>query len=156
MINKNIEFFVGLFFIIGVSSFFIILLKTSNITNIYSNNNTYKIKAIFKNIGNLKENAKVTIGGVKIGIVSKIELKENEQNKYYPEIEMLIKSNITKISTDSSASILMSNLLGDSYIQLELGNEDQFIKNGEYIILTNQALILEELISKFALEKQLG
>ena len=69
---------------------------------------------------------------------------------------MLIKSNITKISTYSSASILMSNLLGDSYIQLELGNEDQFIKNGEYIILTNQALILEELISKFALEKQLG
>lgn len=155
MIKKNIEFFVGLFFVVGIASFFIILLKMSNITNIYDNNNTYKIKATFKNIGNLKENAKVTIGGVKIGIVNKIELKENEQNEYFPVIVMLIKSNITKIPVDSSASILMSNLLGDSYIQLELGNENQFIKDGEYIILTNQALILEELISKFAFEKQL-
>lgn len=156
MIKKKLEFLVGLFFIMGLTSFFILTFEIADIKNIYNKNKTYKIKAIFKNIGNLKEKSKVTIGGVKIGIVNKIELKENNLNEYYPEIEMHINSNISKIPIDSSANILMSNLLGDSYIQLELGNDNKFVKNGEYIILTTQALIIEELISKFTFEKQIS
>lgn len=155
MIKKNLEFFVGLFFLLGLISLFVLIFKLTDVKNMYHKNKTYKIKAVFKNIGNLKENAKVTIGGVKIGIVNKIELKENNLHEYYPEIEMYINSNISRIPIDSSANILMSNLLGDSYIQLELGNDDTFIKNGDYIILTTQALIIEELISKFTFEKNI-
>lgn len=156
MIKKKIEFFVGLFFVLGIGSLIIMILQITDIKNIYDTNKSYKIRAVFKNIGNLKEKSKITIGGVKIGIVSKIQLKENDQQEYYPEIEMLIKSNISKIPIDSSANILMSNLLGDSYIQIETGNEDTFIKDGECITITTSAIIIEELVSKFVFDKQIN
>ncbi len=66
---------------------------------------------------------------------------------------MLINSNIREIPSDSSINILMSSLLGDSYIQIELGNEDTFLKDGDTVTLTTQALIIEDLISKFTFNK---
>ena len=154
MIKKKIEFFVGLFILLGITSFLILLLQISEIKDIYKSNKEYKIKASFKNIGTLKEKSKVTIGGVKVGIISKIELSENSDG-YYPKIEMLIRSDINKIPIDSSANILTSNLLGDNYIQIELGNEISYLKDGDTVIFTTQAIILEELISKLTFDKNL-
>lgn len=146
------EFFVGLFFLLGIISFFFLVFKISNLGYFYNSGNEYKLKAIFKNIGNLKKRARVTVGGVKIGDVVNISLKRNDNLEYYPEVEIKINSDI-KIPEDSTASILMNSLLGDSYIQIELGNEDKFLSDGDSIILTTQALIIEDLISKFAFNK---
>jgi len=153
MIKYKIEFLVGIFIIFGIASFLMLLLQISDVKNFYNPIKEYKINAAFKNIGTLKQKAKVTIGGVKIGSVSKIELKKNLLQEYYPEVEMSISSNIKEIPTDSSVNILMSSLLGDSYIQIELGNEEVFLKDGDTVTLTTQALILEDLISKFTFNR---
>lgn len=153
MIKHKIEFFVGTFIILGIISLLIIILQISDVQNIYKITKEYKIKATFKNVGNLKKKAKVTIGGVKIGNVNKIELKKNLFQEYYPEVEISINNTINEIPIDSSINILMSSLLGDSYIQIELGNENTFLKDGDIVTLTTQALILEDLISKFTFNK---
>lgn len=153
MTKYKIEFFVGLFMLLGIISILIIITQITDIKNIYTKEKTYTLTAIFKNIGNLKKNARVTIGGVKIGIVNKIELKYIDENEYYPHVELLINNNYKKIPVDSSINILMSSLLGDSYIQIELGNEDFFLKNGDIVKLTTQALIIEEIIAKLAFNK---
>lgn len=153
MIKYKIEFFVGIFIMLGIFAILMLALQISDIKNIYKSEKEYKIKAIFKNIGNLKQRSRVTIGGVKIGHVNKIKLKKNQDQEYYPEVEMLINSSINEIPIDSSINILMSSLLGDSYIQIELGNEEIFLKDGDLVTLTTQALILEELISKFTFNK---
>lgn len=153
MIKHKIEFLVGAFIILGIASFLMILLQLSDVQSIYKTTKEYKINATFKNIGNLKKKAKVTIGGVKIGNVSRIELKKNSEQEYYPEVEMSINGTINEIPIDSSINILMSSLLGDSYIQIELGNENFFLKDGDTVTLTTQALILEDLISKFTFNK---
>ena len=153
MIKYKTEFFVGLFIILGIISTLFLILQVNDITNIYKTKKEYKIIATFKNIGNLKKKARVTIGGVKIGIVSKIQLKKNQYNEYYPEVEMLINNNITNIPIDSSINILMTSLLGESYIQIETGNEDIFLQNNDIVMLTTQALIIEDLISKLAFNK---
>ena len=147
------EFFVGLFIIIGLTYLLILIFKTSNFKSIYKKEPTYKITAIFKNIGNLKKKSRVTIGGVKIGIVNNIKLKKTENDEYLPEVEMLIKSKFKEIPIDSSINILMSSLLGESYIQIETGNENIYFKDGDKTILTTQALIIEELVSKLAFNK---
>lgn len=147
------EFFVGLFIIIGITYLLILIFKTSNFKNIYKKEQTYKITAVFKNIGNLKKKSRVTIGGVKVGIVNNIKLKKTENDEYLPEVEMLIKSKFKEIPIDSSINILMSSLLGESYIQIETGNENIYFKNGDKTILTTQALIIEELVSKLAFNK---
>lgn len=138
---------------LGIIALLIIITQITDVKNIYTKEKTYIITAVFKNIGNLKKNARVTIGGVKIGIVNKIALKYSEENEYYPQVELLISYNYKKIPIDSSINILMSSLLGDSYIQIEPGNEDLFLKNGDIVRLTTQALIIEEVISKLAFNK---
>lgn len=153
MTKYKIEFLVGLFMILGIISVLILIIQISDIKNIYKKEKTYTLTAVFKNIGTLKKKAKVTIGGVKIGHVGKIELKKNEENEYYPQVELLINCNFKNIPKDSSINILMSSLLGDSYIQIEPGNENNFLKHGDIVTLTTQALILEEIISKLAFNK---
>lgn len=152
MIKYKIEFSVGIFIILGIASVLILIFKISDNKKLYNEEKTYKIYASFKNIGNLKEKSKVTIGGVKVGIVNKIKLKYETQ-EYIPEIEMKINHKINYIPIDSSASIIMSSLLGDSYIQIEPGIEESYLKQGDIIKLTTQALIIEELISKLAFNK---
>lgn len=149
----KIEFFVGLFILISFISFFLIVIKITDINALYQKEKTYKVNAIFKNVGNLKKKSKVTICGVKIGFVNSIRLKKNSSNEYYSEVEMYINSNINEIPIDSSINILMSNLLGDSYIQIELGNDTNYLVDGDIVAFTTQALIIEELISKFAISK---
>ena len=153
MIKYKLEFYVGTFILLGIISTFILIFKISDIQTLYKDNKTYKLKATFKNIGMLKKKENVTIGGVKIGSDNKIELKQNSEQEYYPYIEMLIDYNISNIPIDSMANILMSSILGDSYVQIEPGIENNYFKDGDTIMLTTQALILEELISKFTFNK---
>lgn len=151
--NKyKIEFLVGLFFLISIICIIIIVTQITDVKSIYPKEKTYKINALFKNIGNLKKKAKVTINGVKIGNVNTIELIKKD-DEFYAKVELNINKNFQNIPNDSSLNILMTGILGEHYIQIEIGNEESFLKDGDTTILTSQALILEDLISKFAFNK---
>ena len=135
------------FFFLGILSLLLIALKVSDISHLQNDKFNYKISAKFTNIGGLKKRSKVTIGGVKIGYVTNITLKENECLEYIPVVEMIIKSSI-RIPVDSSASIVTSGLLGDNYVSIDIGCNSTFIENGGVITLTSQALLLEDLLAK--------
>jgi len=152
MIKHKVEFFVGLFVLFGIFSFLLIIFKMTDISTFYQKDKGYKLHAVFKNVGNLRKKSKVTVGGVKIGFVSKIDLKKNISNEYYSHVEMAINSNVNEIPIDSSINILMSSLLGDNYVQIEIGNDDIYLKDGDIVTFTIQALIIEELIAKFAIK----
>lgn len=144
---RKIEIFVGMFFFFGILSLLLIILKVSDVGHFQSDKFSYKVSAKFTNIGGLKKRSKVTIGGVKIGYVTNITLKENEFLEYVPVVEMIIKSSI-RLPIDSSASIVTSGLLGDNYVSIDVGNDNIFIENNGIISLTSQALLLEDLLSK--------
>ena len=50
---------------------------------------------------------------------------------------------------DSSAKILTSGLLGEQYVGLEAGADEENLKNGDEIRRTQSAVVLETLISQF-------
>lgn len=150
MSKYKVEFFTGIFFIIGLTCLFILIFKISTTWAVYDIGNKYRLKAIFKNVGNLKFKSKVTIYGVKVGYVSNIRLFKNDAGEYDVEVEMLISSFIDSIPIDSIVNIFMTSLLGEHYVQIELGNEDVFLKHDDVMVLTTPALIIEDLISKFA------
>jgi hypothetical protein len=52
-------------------------------------------------------------------------------------------------SVDANAAILTSGLLGEQYIGLTQGGEEEKLKNGDTLSLTTSALVLENLIGKF-------
>ncbi|HFL8819429.1 MAG TPA: MlaD family protein [Candidatus Azoamicus sp. OHIO2] len=153
MIRYRLEFFVGLFVVLSIACLLVIIFKFTDMQNINNPTKKYKLKAIFRNIGHLKVKAKITIYGVKVGFVDQINLIKNDLNEYHVEVTMMINLNINCIPKDSTVSIFMTNLLGDNYVQIDLGNDNTFLQDGDVIFLTNQALIIEDLISKFAFNK---
>ena len=58
-----------------------------------------------------------------------------------------------KFPKDSSAKILTSGLLGEQYIGLEAGGDEQMLAEGGKINQTQSAIVLENLISQFLYNK---
>jgi phospholipid/cholesterol/gamma-HCH transport system substrate-binding protein len=54
---------------------------------------------------------------------------------------------------DTTAAILTSGLLGEQYVGLEAGGDDQRLKNGDVIRLTQSAVVLEKLIGQVLFDK---
>ena len=146
---RFIELSVGFFMVIGIIALVLMALRVSGLS-VNSNQDTYTIKARFENRGGLTERAKVSMAGVTIGRVKKIYL---DKEWYAAVVEMEINREMSTLSLDTNASILTSGLLGEKYIGLTVGGEDEYLQDGDWIEDTQSALVLEELISKFLFSK---
>jgi phospholipid/cholesterol/gamma-HCH transport system substrate-binding protein len=58
--------------------------------------------------------------------------------------------NGVRVPVDSMASVKSQGIVGDKYIQLTLGADDQLFADGDVLTETESAVDLESLISKFA------
>ena len=148
MERTTIDLWVGVFVALGLAAIFGLALKVGNLTS--SNiGETYTVTAAFENIGGLKPHAPVKSAGVVIGRVDGIVF----DSKYY-EAKVTIKLDKRyKFPTDTFANIYTAGLLGEQYIGLEAGGEDAQLKNGDKISHTQDAVVLEKLISQFLYSK---
>ncbi|WP_286237306.1 outer membrane lipid asymmetry maintenance protein MlaD [Neptuniibacter halophilus] len=142
---RVLEISVGAFILAGILALIGLALNVSGLS-MSSGGNTYTVYARFENIGGLTPRAKVTMSGVTIGQVTSIEL---DHNQLVARVAMDINSDVDFLSTDSSAAILTAGLLGEQYIGVTVGAEEEYLQNGDYIEDTQSALVLEELIGKF-------
>lgn len=139
----TIDFLTGIFVIIGISCIVFLAVKIAMRQDLFNKNATYEIYANFGNIGSLKLDAPVKISGFIIGRVDDIELDKNK-------VKVTMKINEKyKLSKDASAQILTTGLLGEQYIGLQNGADEQYLQNGDAVLLTSSALVLENLINKF-------
>ena len=83
------------------------------------------------------------MAGVKIGQVSGIALDEDLRATVSMEIETGID-----LSIDSSAAIRTAGLLGDQFIAVELGAEDESLQDGEEFSFTESALSIDKLVGR--------
>ena len=114
---------------------------------------TYKVSARFTNVADLKDRAPVKIGGVTVGLVETITLDPVE---FDAVVEMKIDSRFSDIPNDSGASILTSGVLGDRYIGLDPGGSMEALVDGDEIFITQSAVVLETLISKYLFNSDKG
>lgn len=105
----------------------------------------YIVNANFTNASGIALGSDVRIGGVKVGTVTNLSL---DANSYQAVISMQIRS-ATKIPKDSSAAVVSSGLLGEKYIQITPGGDENMLANGDKIEFTQSAINLEEMIGKF-------
>ena len=144
---RYIEFSVGVFMALGLIALVLMALRVSGLA--YDGGGEgYTVKARFENLGGLTERAKVAMSGVTVGRVTRIYL---DPEWYSAVVEMEIDSTMPPLSIDTTASILTSGLLGEKYIGLTVGAEEEHLENGSWIEDTQSALVLEELISRFML-----
>jgi phospholipid/cholesterol/gamma-HCH transport system substrate-binding protein len=145
MVSKTAEVSVGLFVAIGLGALFFLALNVSNFSQ-FQATESYKVTARFENIGGLKPRSTVSMGGVKVGQVNAIAL---DPETFEAIVTLEIDSRYKVFPKDSSASILTSGLLGEQFIGLEAGGEEEFLNDGDEIRLTEPALSLEKVIGQF-------
>lgn len=146
---RMLELSVGAFLIAGFVAFAFLAIKVSGLS-FTTPQDSYRIHAKFENVSGLTLRAKVTVGGVLVGRVTGIKLDGND---YTAVVEMAIDGPVNNLTTDSTAAILTSGLLGEKYIGITPGAEETFLKGGDMINDTQSALVLENLIGKFLSNK---
>lgn len=143
--NKTVlDLWVGLFVIAGVAALLFLALKVGGMTAI-NTSNSYEVVARFDNIGGLKPRAPVKSAGVVVGRVASIQF----DNETYEAAVTLRLDKRYAFPKDTSAAIMTSGLLGEQYIGLEAGGDDQMLKDQDRIFLTQSAVVLENLIGQF-------
>lgn len=142
------DFWVGLFVMAGMGSLLILGLKVGNLTS-YNTGETYTLTGNFENIGGLKIRAPVKSAGVVVGRVTDIHFS---LETYDAVVTMAINAHY-RFPKDTFASILTSGLLGEQYIGLAPGGEEEMLAEGDKIMKTNSAMVLEEMIGRFLFDK---
>jgi phospholipid/cholesterol/gamma-HCH transport system substrate-binding protein len=147
--RKSLELWVGLFVAAGILALAMLAFKVGNLTS-SDVLDGYKIRANFDNVGGLKVKAAVTMAGVRIGRVSGIAF---DADRYQAVVTMDVDGRYMNIPMDSTANILTSGLLGDQYIGVEPGGEETYLKDGDTILRTQSALVLEKLVGQVIFNK---
>jgi phospholipid/cholesterol/gamma-HCH transport system substrate-binding protein len=147
--KKNaLDFWVGVFVILGFAALLFLALKAGNLSAL-SFQPTYEVKLNFDNIGGLKPRAPVKSSGVVVGRVASIGFDD----KSYQAVVTLNLDKQFQFPKDTSAKILTSGLLGEQYIGLEPGGDSEMLKPGDTITMTQSAIVLENLIGQFLYNK---
>lgn len=133
---------VGLFVLVGISAVAWLSLSVGGIG--YSGE-TISLHAAFDQVAGLKARAPVEVSGVRVGQVTGISLDETT---YRARVHLEVDSKLD-LPIDTSASIVTSGLLGDRYLALDLGAEEDTLQAGDEIAYTESAMVLERLIGKF-------
>ena len=143
--NYRVEFASGVFLLLGIAALVWLAMRATDYGQDIGKE-TYLITARFQNVGDLRLRAPVKIGGVTVGMVESIEL---DPVSFEAVVEMQVASRFDEIPSDTGASILTSGVLGDRYIGLEPGGAPDMLEDGDDIFITQSAVVLEQVISKY-------
>jgi phospholipid/cholesterol/gamma-HCH transport system substrate-binding protein len=149
MNTRGLEISVGAFMAAGLVALFFLAMQVSNLASI-SASEGYEVKARFDNIGGLKVRSPVSMAGVRIGRVVAIGY---DQESFEAVVTMAIDPAYSKIPDDTIAKIYTSGLLGEQYIGLDPGGSLENLQGGSELMMTQSALVLEEIIGQFLFSK---
>ena len=148
--NYRVELASGVFLMLGIAA---LIWLATNATNYGQDigDDAYFVTARFSNVAELKRRAPVKIGGVTVGLVESITL---DPMTFDAVVQMRIDQRFNEIPADTSAAILTSGVLGDRYVGLEPGGELDVLQDGDELFITQSAVVLEQLVSKFLFNTQ--
>ena len=144
MERTALDLWVGAFVVAGIGALVVLALKVGNLST-YNVSDTYQLSAYFTNVGGLKPTASVRSAGVLVGRVTEIRL---DTDRYEAKVTMTIDKRY-QFPKDTFANIQTAGLLGENFIGLLPGGEDQMLKTGEAFKKTQSAMVLEDLIGQF-------
>lgn len=146
MHTRSLEILVGFFVCLGIAAVFILTLRVASLNKVGDSGSSFVVSAKFDNTGSLGPGASVKLAGVRIGRVRSIAI---DPQTFQAVVKLEIDGSHNNIPQDSDAKILTSGLLGEQYIGITPGGDDQPLKDGDEIKFTQSALVLENLIGQF-------
>lgn len=145
MYGKKTEISVGIFMMVGIACLVYLSVNLGGVDLFRSD--SFMINARFSSIEGLEVAASVEIAGVAVGKVKRITLEDNEA------LVLMEIKNGTKITDDTIASIRTKGIIGDKFVKLSPGGSDDYLGDNDFLMDTESAISLEELISKYIFEK---
>jgi phospholipid/cholesterol/gamma-HCH transport system substrate-binding protein len=140
--NRNaVETVMGAVVLVVAAVFLFFAYTTSQVRAISG----YDVIANFDRVEGLRDGGDVRISGIKVGSIVSQTLDPRD---YVAVVKMSIEPSI-KLPVDSVATIASTGLLGDKYLAIVPGAEDEYIKPGGKIEHTTPPISLESLIGQF-------
>jgi len=139
---KKVEMFVGIFVLVGVASIAWLAIELGGVGG--AGTNGYEVTAIFDDVGGVRKGSDVMLAGVPIGQVTSVILKDNEKAK----MNLMIQADV-KLASDATVSIRTKGLIGEKFVRVNQGSEEDYLSAGSEFEDAESALNLEDLISKY-------
>jgi phospholipid/cholesterol/gamma-HCH transport system substrate-binding protein len=134
----------GLFVFLGFASLLFLATQTTDLEQ-YVQDTGYRVTARFSDVAGLKERAPVTLAGVNVGRVERIEFDNDQLDAI---VTLRIENQYDRIPDDSDASINTAGLLGSKYIGIGPGGSETYFAEGSEVQITQSAVILEDVIGR--------
>lgn len=143
---RTVEIGVGAFMLAGILALAFLGIQVSGLNIADNNRETYKLSARFDDVSGLGARAKVTMAGVVIGRVTNIRIDPADTRAV---VEMAIDKRVDYLTRDSYAAVKTQGVLGEKFVAIAVGGDEDMLGNGDEIEDTQSALNLEDLIGKF-------
>ncbi len=140
MRRSPIETLVGALVIAVAVLFFVFAYNTAQVETVEG----YAVTAKFDRIDGIQRGSDVRMSGIKIGTVLGYRI---DPETYLAVVSMSIESDI-ELPMDSSVSITSDGLLGDKYLSLTPGGDEEAIADGGEIEITQGAIDLISMIGQ--------
>jgi phospholipid/cholesterol/gamma-HCH transport system substrate-binding protein len=147
MKQKAIELTVGIFVLLGLGAVAYMTLKLGS--GELLGRDTYVVEARFANAGGMGKGSSVLLAGVPVGRVEAVRIDPSD----FSAIASLRLRKEIRLPSDTMASIKTSGLIGDKFVALAPGADEDEIGEGFRLTLTESAVDLESLIGKMAFGK---
>ncbi|MHB8201524.1 MAG: outer membrane lipid asymmetry maintenance protein MlaD [Acidithiobacillus sp.] len=151
MEKRAIDWWVGIFVLLGIAALVVLALRVGNLSG-FAYNEGYVLHADFSNVGSLKPRSPVKLGGVTIGEVTHIGM---DPKTFMAKVTMRIEPKV-KLPTDTGASIYTEGLLGEQYVSIQPGGMPQDLQPGGTITMTQSAVNIDQLIGQMVFSKASG
>ncbi len=139
---RTVEISVGAFVLAGALALVFLAVKVSGV-NLSQSSDSYVVQARFDDVAGLRPRAKVSMAGVTVGRVARIEV-DMEYGEAIVYLE--IQGQPGNLSLDTGAQILTEGILGARYVSLLPGADVETLADGDLIEETQGALVLENLV----------
>lgn len=143
----SVETVVGMFLVAGFLAFGYLAVKLGGVQ--VFGGDAYPLQARFGSVSGLQTGAVVEIAGVRVGRVTGIRLNGDD---YDAVVDLAIDRGV-KLQIDSIASIRTAGIIGNRYVSIAPGGDEEYLEPGGEIEETESAINLEELVSKYIFEK---
>ena len=141
MANNVIETVMGAVVLTVAGGFLYFAYQNSNVRSVEG----YELKADFSSVSGIGMGSDVRIGGIKVGVVEALDL---DPKTFDAVITMRIMDEV-KLPKDSSAAVQSASLLGEKFVTIAPGGDEEMLKDGDTIAYTQASVNLEDMIGKF-------
>lgn len=138
MTRNLLETLLGAIVLIVAITFLVFAYTTTQLAT----GNGYELLARFDRVDGLERGAEVRISGIRVGTVTEQRL---DPQTFRAEVRFTVNDGV-ELPADTTAAVVSTGLLGGKYLQLVPGGDDEILRPGQEIMLTQSSINLEDLI----------